>query len=102
MKKRKVYSPEFKEEAMRLVEEDGLSCLKVEKKLNIGKSLVSHWIREKKKLGSDAFCGSGNVRKSEKELVKVKKELARVKREHEILKKAIAIFSKEKNPYLDL
>lgn len=102
MKTRKVYSSEFKEEAIKLVLEDGLPCSEVEKRLGIGSSLVSSWIREKKKRGSDAFCGNGNTRDSNKDVRRLEKELSQVKREHEILKKAIAIFSKEKNPYMDL
>jgi transposase len=93
MKKRRTYPVEFIEEAIGLVERDGLSCVQVEKDLGIGKGVVSRWIREKKNLKEDAFCGSGNVRPSEKEFKNLKKELERVKRERDILKKAAAYFS---------
>ena len=99
MKKRRTYPTEFKEEAIGLVERDGLSCVQVEKDLGIGKGVVSRWIKEKKGLKNDAFCGSGNIRPSEKEFKNLKKELERVKRERDILKKAVAIFSKEPNRY---
>jgi transposase len=99
MRKRKTYAKEFKEEAIRLVEEDGLTCVKVEQDLGIGQGTVSKWIRDKKKFQDDAFCGSGNVRPSEREFKFLQKELARTKRELEILKKAVAIFSKDPNPY---
>jgi transposase len=99
MRKRKNYPVEFIEEAIDLVERDGLSCVQVEKDLGIGKGVVSRWIREKNKLKGDAFCGSGNIRPSEKEFVNLKKEFERVKRERDILKKAVAIFSKEPNRY---
>ena len=36
MRKRKTYSKEFKEEAIRLVKEDGLTCIQVERDLGIG------------------------------------------------------------------
>ncbi len=36
MKKRRTYPTEFKEEAIDLVERDGLSCVQVEKDLGIG------------------------------------------------------------------
>ena len=87
MKKRKTYSKEFKEEAIRLVEEDGHTCVKVEQDLGIGQGTVSKWIRDKKKFQDDAFCGSGNVRPSEREFKSLQKELVRTKRELEILKK---------------
>jgi len=96
---RKTYSKEFKREAIRLVEQDGLACIQVEQDLGIGKGVVSRWIREETKLKEDAFCGSGNVRPSEREFRDLQKELERVKRERDILKKAVAIFSKEPNRY---
>lgn len=100
MKQRKTYSKEFKEEAVRLVE-SGISCIQVERDLGIGHGSVARWVREKQALEGDAFCGSGNVRPSEREYKSLQKELARTKRELEILKKAVAIFSKEPNPYSD-
>ena len=101
MEKRKTYSKEFKEEAILLVEEDGLTCVQVERDLGIGRGTVSKWIRDKRKFQDDAFYGSGNVRPSEREFKSLQKELARTKRELEILKKAVAIFSKEPNRYSD-
>ncbi len=98
-RRRKTYSKEFKEGAIRLVEEDNLACSQAESNLGIGKGVVSRWIREKEALNEDAFCGSGNVRPSEKEFKNLQKELERVKRERDILKKAVAIFSKEPNRY---
>ena len=101
MRKRKTYSKEFKEEAIRLVEGDGRTCVQVEKELGIGQGTVSRWIREKKTLQNAALCGSGNVRPSEREFKALQKKLARTERELEILKKAVAIFSKDPNPYSD-
>jgi transposase len=101
MRKRKTYSKEFKEEAVRLVEENGHTCVEVERELGIGQGTVSRWIREKKTLQDDAFCGSGNVRPSEREFKELQKKLTRTERELEILKKAVAIFSRDPNRYSD-
>ena len=60
MRKRKTYSKEFKEEAIRLVKEDGLTCIQVERDLRTGHGTVSKGIRDKKKFQEDAFCGSGS------------------------------------------
>lgn len=94
VKKRKNYPKEFKEEAINLVEEEGQSCSDVERNLGIGKGTVSRWVREKRNQGEDAFCGSGNTRPSEKEFKQMQKDLERLRRERDILKKAMAIFSK--------
>lgn len=101
MRERRTYSKEFKEEAIRLVQEEDISCRQAEKDLGIGNGVISRWIREKENLKDDAFSGSGNVRPSEREYKTLEKELRRTKRELEILKKAVAIFSKEPNRYSD-
>jgi transposase-like protein len=41
---RKTYSKEFKEGAIRLVEEYNLACSQAESNLGIGKGVVSRWI----------------------------------------------------------
>ncbi len=98
-KRRKTYTKEFKTEAINLVLDEGLSCVQVERNLGIGEGTVSRWIREKRNLKNDAFCGSGNTRPSEKDVKQMQKDLIRVRRERDILKKAMAIFSKDQNPY---
>ena len=101
LKTRRTYSKEFKEEAIKLVQEEGLTCKKVEKNLGIGNGTASRWVKEQSELKTDAFCGSGNVKPSEKEFKKLQKELVRVKRERDILKKAMAIFSKDQYQSID-
>ncbi|MCP4373812.1 MAG: hypothetical protein GY797_37785 [Deltaproteobacteria bacterium] len=46
MRKRKIYSKKFKEEAIRF-EEDGLTCIQVERDIGIGRGTVSKGIRDK-------------------------------------------------------
>ena len=55
MKRRRTYPKEFKEEAIRLVEEEGLSCHQAKTNLGIGVSVVSRWMREKDKLKEDVL-----------------------------------------------
>ncbi len=92
---RKTYTKEFKEEAISLVVDEGLACVKVEKNLGIGKGTVARWVKEKRTLEGDAFCGSGNIRPSEETFKQMQKDLSRLRRERDILKKAMAIFSKD-------
>ena len=66
MKKRETYSKEFKEKAIRLVKEDGLTSIQVKRYLGIGQGTVSKWIRNKKKFQDDAFCGKGIRKKEDK------------------------------------
>jgi transposase len=90
------YTKEFREEAARLVIEDGMSAGAVSNSLSLPKSTVENWARAAK-------AGRlGEVGKNRKPLTEVEAELARVKRElaitrmeRDILKKAAAYLAKE-------
>jgi transposase-like protein len=91
-----VYTKELREEAVKLVKEQGLTIPDVGRRLSIPKSTISYWIREERK---GKLSSVGNSRKSltetEMELAKVKRELAQVKMERDFLRKAAAYFAKE-------
>ena len=90
------YTKEFREEAARLVIEDGMSAGEVSARLSLPKSTLENWVRAAK-------AGKlGEIGKNRKPLTEVEVELARVKRElaitrmeRDILKKAAAYFAKE-------
>jgi len=90
------YDREFKLEAVRLAQEEGNTATEVEKRLGIGKGMISRWKRQLTQQGEAAFPGKGHVLPQEEELRQVKRELGRVSRERDILKKALAIFSEER------
>ena len=45
---RRTYGKEFKNEAFRLVLEEGYKAAEVERNLGIGSNIVSRWVRESK------------------------------------------------------
>lgn len=92
-KKHKKYDESFRREAVRLVEEEGMSCAQVERDLGITTSLVSRWRKAIKEDKQTPFPGSGYQRPDQAELTRLKRENERLKRERDILKKAMAIFS---------
>jgi transposase len=94
--KRRVFDEEFKKGAIRLVKEEGRRISEVARDLGIGQSLLHKWIRQQKRDGESAFPGKGHLKPEEEQLRKLEKELRDVKEERDILKKAIAIFSKVK------
>ena len=98
-KRRRTYDKEFKLEAIRLVLEEGHSSSSVEQKLGIGKGVVYKWVNAFTEDPGNSFPGKGNLKLPEKELHELKRELERVRRERDILKKAVAIFSKNPNRY---
>ena len=96
MDRRRKYDRQFKLEAVRLVTEDGRKATEVARNLGIHVNLIYLW---KKRLAEDpmeAFPGLGNLKSSDAELRQLQRELADVKEERDILKKALAIFSKKR------
>lgn len=95
-KKRKKYTKEFKESAVKLWQAGDKSSEFVAKELGINASMLRHWAAEYETYGERSFTGNGNKRKGselEEEMYKLRKELAEVKEERDILKKAWAFFS---------
>ena len=90
------YNREFRQEAVRLVVEDKISCHEAARRVSLAPSTLSYWVKAYKagKLGE-----IGKAQKPltdvEMELVRTKKELAEVKVERDILKKAAAYFARE-------
>jgi len=99
IRRRRTYDKEFKLEAVRLVLEEGQSVASVERKLGTGKGVVCYWIHQFTDDPEHAFPWKDNLKPPEKELHELRKELERFKRERDILKKAVAIFSKDPDRY---
>ena len=94
MKRRRKYDRQFKIEAVRLVTEDGRRAAEVARDLGIHVNLIYLWKKQLSEDPQEAFPGLGNLKASAAELRKLERELADVKDERDILKKALAIFSK--------
>jgi len=88
---RKQYSSEFKREAVRLVNESGLSMAQVARDLGLDDNMVSRWKKEAEQNGQRAFPGQGHPQ--DEELSRLRREVEVLRQEREILKKAISIFS---------
>jgi transposase len=93
-KKHRTYDRQFKEEAIRLVTEGGRSVSDVAHGLGIHENLLRTWKRKYKEDPSGSFPGKGYLKPEEEQLKRLQKENANLKEDREILKKALAIFSK--------
>ena len=89
---KKSYTAEFKQEAVRQIEQEGKKPAQVARELGIAEQTLTNW-RGAVKAGKLA-AGKG-VTPEQMELSRVKAENARLKMEVEILKKAAAYFAKE-------
>jgi transposase len=90
--KRTKYTKEFKLEAVRMLEAGEKNGRQIEKDLGIGSGQVYRWRKELEAAGERAFPGNGTPR--DEELVRLRKEVATLREERDILRKAVAIFSK--------
>jgi len=91
----KVYSKEFKEEAVRLAQTSGKSIAQIARELGISDSAIHGWRRELAEHSQEAFPGKGHQTALEEENRRLKRENEILRQEREILKKAMSIFSRE-------
>ncbi len=87
-KVQKVYTREFKEEAVRPVQTSGKSIAQVARELGISDTSIHQWRKELTQHGKEAFPGSGHQSPLEEENRRLKRELERVQQERDILKKS--------------
>ena len=94
-KKRRQYTKEFKIEAVRLIIEEGRPISEVARELGTAQSLLHRWKKKYAEGKIDPFPGQGRLSPEDEELRRLRRENERLRMEHEILKKAVAIFSEE-------
>ena len=96
IKKRRVFDKEFKQRTVALINQGEKKVKEVALELGVDPGDIQSWIREYKEDPKDSFPGKGKLKPEEEELRKLKRQLADVTEERDILKKAVAIFSKVK------
>ncbi|MFC2046626.1 transposase [Chloroflexota bacterium] len=93
-KKRRTYTREFKLDAVRLAETSDESMAQIERNLGISEGCLRKWRSRMAADGENAFPGHGNLPPDQERLRQLERELEMVRQERDILKKAIAIFSR--------
>lgn len=93
--RRKTYSREFKQEAVRLVRESDQSLEAIARDLGIDGNSLRKWKRAEEQHGvqhgTQAFPGKG--RSHNEELARLQRENALLRQERDILKKAVGFFA---------
>jgi transposase len=84
------YTEDFKADAVRLVEVQGLSVAQVSRDLGINTNTLHNWVRKAREAREPELTES-----TVEELKRLRKEVAVLKEEREILKKAAAFFARE-------
>ena len=90
--KRKKYTQEFKEEAVKLITEQGYQATEAARNLGVNVSVLRRWKNEIE--GAESGGADATLKA---ELKSLRKEVKRLKMEREILKKAAAFFANEIN-----
>ena len=93
---RRKFDRDFKQEAVRQVVEGGRPVAEVARSLGIHEMLLHKWKRKLQEDSEGAFPGKGHLKPEEEELRRLQRENASLKEDREILKKALAIFSKHR------
>jgi transposase len=93
-KSRRRYDRAFKDGAVLLIIEGGKSVLETARDLGISGNMLGRWKKEYLEDRGQTFPGKGNLKPNDAELMKLKRRVVDLEQEREILKKALAIFSR--------
>ena len=91
---RRKFTKEFKEQAVRLLEESGREAGDIARELDVKVDYLYRWrtsVNKARARMQRAFPGQGRPR--DEELAALKKENERLRQEREILKKALGLFA---------
>ena len=96
MTNRRMYSAEFKRDAVQLARTSG-NLSSTARDLGIHASLLRKWMNVERDQGEHAFPGQGKqvLTPEQQEILRLRKENEILRQEREILKKAAAFFAKE-------
>ncbi len=93
------YTKEFREEAVKLITEGGLSIPEVGRRLSLASSTIAYWVKAHKSGKLSEVCKTHRpLTEVEMENRRLKRELSQSRMECDILKKAAAYFAKESLP----
>ena len=87
---------EFKEDAVKVVLEGDRPVREVARNLGINENMLHRWRREYLRDKEESFPGKGHLKSKDEELLRLRRRLQDVEEERDILKKALAIFSKHR------
>ena len=91
---RRTYTREFKIEAAKLSYNSDKPVAEIADQLDVSQSSLNRWRGEYRVDPEQAFPGKGHLKERDEEVARLKKELKQAQLENEILKKAVAIFTR--------
>lgn len=94
MRKRQTYPKAFKAEAVRLLERGEKPAAELAREIGIPRNRLYKWQVQVRAHGEQSFPGSGRLPAPAADVARLRRELVRVREERDILKKAVAFFTK--------
>ena len=91
-KQKRVYTKEFKQEAVQLVLEKGMKQTEAARELGISANLMHRWVLQFRSDGGEAFPGKGSLKPIDQRVRDLESEVKRLRMERDILKKAMGYF----------
>ena len=91
---RRKYDRDFKLRAVKLVVGGGRPAAKVARELGIHANMLHRWKHQFLNDQEHSFPGKGHLKPQDEEVRRLRRELVDITEERDILKKAVAIFSK--------
>jgi transposase len=92
---RRLFSREFKVEAVRLVCDRRVSVAQAARDLDIHENMLRRWVKELSADPAQALPGHGQGKPEQLEIERLRRENAKLRAERDILKKAAAYFARE-------
>ena len=91
---RRKYDKQFKLDAIRMLQESDRTLVSIARDLGIHPNLLYKWREQFLEDPEQSFPGKGNLKPEDDELRKLRRENEILKQERDILKKALAVFSR--------
>ena len=88
------YDKQFKLDALRMIQDSDRSIAEIARELGIHPNILYRWRDQFLSDPEHSFPGKGKLKPEEEELRRLRRELDIVKEERDILKKALAVFSR--------
>ncbi len=84
---RRKFTREFTREAVKLIEDRGVTVAQAARDLGVHGTLLRRWVREGTADPQQAFPGQGQMKPAQLEIERLRREVTKLKAERDILKK---------------
>jgi len=92
--RRRRFDKQFKLDALRLIQDSERPLAEIARELGVHPNVLYKWRDQLLADPDQAFPGKGKLKPDDEELRRLRRELDVVKEERDILKKALAVFSR--------